>query len=104
MFAKAWPFEQGDSRRGHGDNLDIVNALSQFTGLRKVVLGGFYARTWPAILKRSITAVIEETHIGGDESWKGLPSWSTEILEKQRHIMRRESVWLQQRHEEWHRV
>lgn len=58
-FEFRWGLERGAKERGLGDNLDFVRALGKIQGLEKLVIGGYYAKNWPAYLEERIDVQVQ---------------------------------------------
>ncbi|CAM1505258.1 Fc.00g108950.m01.CDS01 [Cosmosporella sp. VM-42] len=43
-----------------GDDLDFVRALAQIKGLERLVIGGYYAKRWPAYLEEKMNVKVQE--------------------------------------------
>ncbi|QDS71666.1 hypothetical protein FKW77_007795 [Venturia effusa] len=48
----------GFHRRGHGDNPELVRALTQIRNLNSLLIEGDYAKTWPEYLQRTMGVAV----------------------------------------------
>jgi len=53
-----WGLERGARERGLGDNLDFIHVLGKIQGLEKLVIGGYYAKNWPAYLEARMSVQV----------------------------------------------
>jgi hypothetical protein len=60
--------------RGFGDNLDFVHALAKISGLKQLVISGFYAKHWPAYLQETMSVSVQAIRCHKVELWHTSPN------------------------------
>ncbi len=54
-----WHLEWGVKKRGLSDNLNFVHVLKKIQELKKLVIKGYYAKNWPAYLKKRMSVQVQ---------------------------------------------
>ncbi|KAL4906258.1 hypothetical protein BDW74DRAFT_177275 [Aspergillus multicolor] len=77
IIFEASEFSPGSAARGLGGNLDVVRALAKIKQLDKLLISGYYAKPWPAYLRKEMgPAGVEVFEESGDD----LPPWMKEMI------------------------